>query len=286
VVEGFILDELRSVLELATEEELQQVTQILFCRKFNPLDYVQTPNPIEIQSQDWETWIDSIEKRFRYLAADGMTVLRGKTQQFSYREALIRVCHYLKIPYAKQMATTDIEAEIFLHLIGKAWKRLPVAEQKSLMTRIGRSLARSNPSEPLLVQLKQDSLDLILKGSSAIAVNSLLKPWILKQIAQQFAIHFATYQAAKSALVRGGTAITAEIQSRVVLQAAERGMAMSAARYGAVRTVFSFVGPVLWGWFVADLGWKAIATNYGRIIPVIFALAQIRLTRSECWEPA
>lgn len=286
MVEGFILDELRSVLELATEEELQQVTQILFCRKFNPLDYVQTPNPIEIQSQDWETWIDSIEKRFRYLAADGMTVLRGKTQQFSYREALIRVCHYLKIPYAKQMATTDIEAEIFLHLIGKAWKRLPVAEQKSLMTRIGRSLARSNPSEPLLVQLKQDSLDLILKGSSAIAVNSLLKPWILKQIAQQFAIHFATYQAAKSALVRGGTAITAEIQSRVVLQAAERGMAMSAARYGAVRTVFSFVGPVLWGWFVADLGWKAIATNYGRIIPVIFALAQIRLTRSECWEPA
>jgi uncharacterized protein YaaW (UPF0174 family) len=286
VVEGFILDELRSVLELATEEELQQVTQILFCRKFNPLDYVQTPNPIEIQSQDWETWIDSIEKRFRYLAADGMTVLRGKTQQFSYREALIRVCHYLKIPYAKQMATTDIEAEIFLHLIGKAWKRLPVAEQKSLMTRIGRSLARSNPSEPLLVQLKQDSLDLILKGSSAIAVNSLLKPWILKQIAQQFAIHFATYQAAKSALVRGGTAIAAEIQSRVVLQAAERGMAMSAARYGAVRTVFSFVGPVLWGWFVADLGWKAIATNYGRIIPVIFALAQIRLTRSECWEPA
>lgn len=280
------MDELRSVLELATEEELQQVTQILFCRKFNPLDYVQTPNPIEIQSQDWETWIDSIEKRFRYLAADGMTVLRGKTQQFSYREALIRVCHYLKIPYAKQMATTDIEAEIFLHLIGKAWKRLPVAEQKSLMTRIGRSLARSNPSEPLLVQLKQDSLDLILKGSSAIAVNSLLKPWILKQIAQQFAIHFATYQAAKSALVRGGTAIAAEIQSRVVLQAAERGMAMSAARYGAVRTVFSFVGPVLWGWFVADLGWKAIATNYGRIIPVIFALAQIRLTRSECWEPA
>jgi uncharacterized protein YaaW (UPF0174 family) len=50
--------------------------------------------------------------------------------------------------------------------------------------------------------------------------------------------------------------------------------------------VFAVLGPVMWGWFFADLGWRAIATNYGRIIPTIFALAQIRLTRAECWEPA
>lgn len=280
------MDELRSVLELATEDELQQLTQILFCRKINPLDYLQTPDPIEIQSQDWETWINSIEERFRYLAADGMTVLKGKTQQFSYRRALIRVCHYLKIPYSKRMATTDIEAEIFLNLIGKAWKRLPASQQKSLMVEIQRSLAESNAPEPLLVQLKQDSFNIILKGSGAVAVNSLLQPWLLKQIAQQFALHFATYQAATSALVRGGTVAAAEIQGQIALQAARRGMAVNAARYGAVRTVFAFVGPVLWGWFIADLGWRAIATNYGRIIPVIFALAQIRLTRTECWEPA
>lgn len=183
------------------------------------------------------------------------------------------------------MATTDIEAEIFLNLIGKAWKRLPASQQKSLMVEIQRSLAESDAPEPLLVQLKQDSFNLILKGSSAVAVNSVLQPWILKQIAQQFALHFATYQAATSALVRGGLA-AAEVQGQIALQAARRGMAVNAARYGAVRTVFAFVGPVLWGWFIADLGWKAIATNYGRIIPVIFALAQIRLTRTECWEPA
>jgi hypothetical protein len=83
VVEGKSLDELRSALELATEDELKQLTQILFCRKFNPLDYWKTPQPIEIQSQDWQTWLDSLEKRFRYLAADGLTVLRGKTRQSS-----------------------------------------------------------------------------------------------------------------------------------------------------------------------------------------------------------
>jgi uncharacterized protein YaaW (UPF0174 family) len=286
VVEGKSLDELRSALELATEDELKQLTQILFCRKFNPLDYWKTPQPIEIQSQDWQTWLDSLEKRFRYLAADGLTVLRGKTRQFSYRQTLIQVCHYLKVPYANQMATTDIEAEIFLHLVNKAWKKLPKNEQKSLSIRIQQALARSPWPEPLPIQLQHNPVDVLLKGGSAITISSVLKPWILKQIIQEFTLHFARYQVAKTALVEGGTAIALQVESQVALQAARQGMTMTAARYGTVRTIFSLVGPVLWGWFLADLGWRAIATNYGRIIPVIFALAQIRLVRTEYWQLA
>lgn len=280
------MDELRSALELATEEELQHLTQILFSRRFNPLDYLQAPDPIQVQSKDWESWLDAIERRFRYLAADGMTVLRGKTQQVSYREALIRVCHYLKIPYSNQMSTTDIEAEIFLHLIGKAWKRLPEKQKKSLTTKIQQSLAQSALPEPLPVQLQHNPINLVLKGSSAFAVSSILKPLILKQIAYQFTLHVATYQATTTALVRAGTIAAATVENQITLQAAKQGMAMTAARYGAVRTMFAVVGPVLWGWFIADVGWRAITTNYGRIIPVIFALAQIRLTREECWELA
>ncbi len=56
-------------------------------------------------------------------------------------------------------------------------------------------------------------------------------------------------------------------------------MVSAAATQGAVRGVFAFLGPAMWGWFFADLGWRAISTNYGRIIPTILALAQIRLTR-------
>ena len=37
----------------------------------------------------------------------------------------------------------------------------------------------------------------------------------------------------------------------------------------------------MWGYFVADLGWKAIATNHGRVIPIVFTLAQIR---PDSWE--
>jgi uncharacterized protein YaaW (UPF0174 family) len=276
------LDELRSALELATEDELQQLTQILFCRRFNPLDYLQTPDPIQVQSKSWDQWLDSIEQRFRYLAADGLTVLKGETESVSYRQTLIQVCNYLKIPYSNKMPTTDIEAEIFLNLVNKAWQKLPASEQQSLSVKIQRSLSTAKLPEPLPVQLQYNPVNVFLKGSGAIAVNSILKPLITKHIAQQLALHFATYQAAKTALIDGGAAAA----NQIALAAAKKGMALTAARYGAVRTVLSLAGPALWGWFLADIGWKSIATNYSRVIPVIFALAQIRLTRAECWEMA
>jgi uncharacterized protein YaaW (UPF0174 family) len=275
------LDELRTALELATEEELQQITNILFCRRFNPLDYLRAPDAIAVQSQDWESWLDSVEDRFRYLAADGVTVLKGQTEKVSYRQILVRVCHFLKVPYSQKMPTTEIEAEIYLHLVNKAWKRLPPSEQKSLSIQIQKALADSHTPQPLPVHLQHNPLDIVLKGSSVIAINSILKPILLKHIAGQFALHFARYQGAKTALVQGGT-----IVNQIALQTAKQGMTRAAARYGAVRTVLSLVGPALWGWFIADLGWKAIATDYGRIIPTIFALAQIRLTREDCWQPA
>jgi uncharacterized protein YaaW (UPF0174 family) len=275
------LDELRTALELATEEELQQITNILFCRRFNPLDYLRAPDAIAVQSQDWESWLDSVEDRFRYLAADGVTVLKGQTEKVSYRQILVRVCHFLKVPYSQKMPTTEIEAEIYLHLVNKAWKRLPPSEQKSLSTQIQKALADSHTPQPLPVHLQHNPLDIVLKGSSVIAINSILKPILLKHIAGQFALHFVRYQGAKTAVVQGGA-----IVNQIALQTAKQGMTRAAARYGAVRTVLSLVGPALWGWFIADLGWKAIATDYGRIIPTIFAIAQIRLTRDDCWQPA
>jgi uncharacterized protein YaaW (UPF0174 family) len=86
--------------------------------------------------------------------------------------------------------------------------------------------------------------------------------------------------------LQGGAAIATQIQGRTLLHTTYRSMSLSAARYGAVRSVFAVVGPAMWAWFFADLGWRAIATNYGRVIPVIFTLAQIRLTRAECFGPA
>lgn len=280
------MDELRAALELATQEELQDLTAILFSRKFNPLDYVHTPEPIEVQSQSRKAWLDTLENRFRFLAADGITVLRGRTSQVTYRQALIQVCKYLKIPYSIELTTVDLEAELFLHLLGQVWKKLPDNEKQKLNQQVQRQLSQSQFKQPLPLLLQRDPLGLLVKGGSALAVTSIVQPLVLQQIARQFAIHFAKYQVAKQTVIAGSQAATTQFKGYVALQMARRGMTMNAARYGAVRSVFSFIGPVMWTWFFADLGWRAISTNYGRIIPTIFALAQIRLTRAEYWEPA
>ncbi|MDJ0695615.1 YaaW family protein [Mastigocoleus sp. MO_188.B34] len=280
------MDELRTALEIATEEELQDLTAILFSRKFNPLDYVNTPEPIEIQSQDRQAWLDSLEERFRFLAADGITVLRGKTKRVTYREAIIQVCKHLKIPYSTELTTIDLEAEVFLHLLGKVWRKLPKSEQHQMTLRIQRHLAQSELKEPLPLTLQRDPLGLIFKAGSAFALTSVVQPFLLKHIARQFAAHFASYHVARQAAIKGSAAAVSQFNNYVTLHMARRGMALSAARYGAIRSTLTFLGPVMWTWFLADLGWRAIATNYGRIIPTIFALAQIRLTRTECWELA
>ncbi|MEP0917765.1 hypothetical protein NC981_13110 [Leptolyngbya sp. DQ-M1] len=280
------MDEFRAALELATDDELRELTEILFRPKFNPLDYVNAPDPIELQSRDREDWLNAIDDRFRFLAADGITVLRRQTGQVTYRQVLIQVCCYLKLPYEAKMSTTDLEAEVFLSLLNRAWKQLPSREQTALTHRIEKSLADTSFVEELPISLQKNPLSLVMKGGSALAVNTVVQPLLLEHIARQFALHFARYQVAQQAIAQGSIAAATQIQTQVSMQLARRGMTVATARYGATRAAFAFVGSVLWAWFLADLGWRAISTNYGRVIPTIFALAQIRLTRSEHFEPA
>jgi uncharacterized protein YaaW (UPF0174 family) len=238
-----------------------------------------------VQSQNRQAWLDTLESRFRFLAADGITVLRKRTEQVTYRQALVQVCRHLKISYCEELSTVDLEAEVFLHLLGKVWRKLPRQQRQKISSRIQSQLLTSDLPNSVLQLLPTDSLGLIFKAGSVVAVTSVIQPYLLKQIACQFATHLATYQVAKRATLVGTDMASQQIKNYVTAQMARRGMTLSAARYGAVRTVFSIVGPVMWAWFLADLGWRTISTNYGRIIPTIFTLAQIRLTRTECWQP-
>lgn len=276
------MDELRTALELATDDELEVLTDILFRRQLNPLDYMYAPEPIDVCSQDRELWLDLLEERFRFVAADGVTVLRGKTRQVSYRQVLIQVCRYLKIPYNQSLSTPDLEAEIFLALVGRAWNQLPESERRVLDRRLQQAVSQADLSHQLPMSLHKDPLGLVLKGSGVVAVNSVIRPWLMQMVARQFAFHTATYQMAKEAAVQGGLVIT----NQATLQAASRGVVAAAARYGTTRTVLAVLGPALWAWFFADLGWRTIATNYARVIPVVFTLAQIRLIRTPEYQPA
>lgn len=285
-VEYLVVDELRTALELATEDELQALTELLFRPKLNPLDYLCNPDPLDLQRHDRQTWLDQLEARFRYLAADGVTVIRGGSDRVSYRQALIQICHHLRIPYTDSWATTDLEAEVFLHVMEQAWQKLPQRDRQALQGQVRRAIVGSAEFQSLPLPLQRNPLGLLVKGSSAIAVSAVLRPWLLQQIARQFAFQMARQQVAKQTLARGGLTIAGQVQGRVAVAMASRGMAVNAARYTATRSFLAVLGPAMWTWFFADLGWRAIATNHSRIIPAVFTLAQIRLTRGEPYELA
>ncbi len=218
------MDELRTALELATDEELSGLTDLLFCPKFNPLDYLQQPDVLALQAGDRSRWLDELEQRFRFLAADGLTVLQRKTDRLSYRMILIQVCRHLKSPYSSALSTMDLEAEIFLVLVQRSGLELPSDASGAVGT--------------------------ALKGGGAIAASAIVTP-LVRRLAGQ-------------TLAKQGLAA-----------AARQGL----LRYGVVRSAAAMLGPAMWTWFLADVGWRSISTNYGRIIPMVFALAQIRLTR-------
>ncbi|MEM8505999.1 MAG: hypothetical protein AAF716_22980 [Cyanobacteria bacterium P01_D01_bin.1] len=274
------MDELRSGLELATDDELHAMAQLLFQPKFNPLDYLYTPQPVDVSRRDRLEQIALLERRFRYLAADGLTVLQNRAQQISYRQALLQVCRYLKMRQYENLPTAELESEVFLVLLEKTWQQLPYKEQQKVTQSLRSAIVDTREFEHLPDTLQKNPLSLLAKGSSALAVSALVRPWLLRQIAHQFALHMARYQIAKQTLVKGGLTVAAQVQSKAAAQIAARGMLTTSARYGVTRGLLSFLGPALWTWFLADVGWRAVATNYSRVIPVVFAIAQIRLTRA------
>lgn len=274
------MQELRTALSLATEEELQEITAVLFQPKFNPWDYWRTPRPLEVAAQDPITWRRSIEQRFRFLAADGLTVLKGGCQQLSYHQVLVQICQHQKLPYQQAWSSLELEAEIFLRLAERIWRQLPTERGQALCDRLQQALAQSTHADRWPELLQRDSFRLWLEGSSAIAINSLLRPWLLQQLSRQLAFELARYQLARTTCQQLG-ALGFQWSGQVALQGARRAVLGHTIRYGAIRSTLSVLGPVLWGWFLADLGWRSIATNYGRVIPVVFTLAQIRLIRSE-----
>lgn len=255
------------------------MTELMFQPRFNPLDYFCTPQPVDVSSYERTHQINLLEQRFRYLAADGLTVLQKQTHTVSYHHALLQVCRYLKIRRYRALSVSELESEIFLVLLERTWQQLPHREQQSVDRQLHSAIAHTREFDQLPELLQQRPTALLAKGGSALALSAVIRPWLLRQIAKQFALHMARYQMAKQTLVKGGLTAAAQIQSKAAARMATQGMASASVRYGATRGLLSCLGPALWTWFFADLGWRAIATNYARVIPVIFTLAQIRLTR-------
>jgi len=257
------VDELRTALELATDDELHTLTELLFRPRFNPLDYLQVSPWHGQRPMGRQVWLDQLEARVRFLAADGLTVISRRSHRISYRQILVRVCRFLELSCPPTWTTADIEAEVFLHLLEHTWQRLSPQQQQQVQQDLREVLAHEPPFQSLPLGFQTNPVGLLLKGSGAVAVSALVRPLLLRHLAAQLARH-AAYAAA---LGQGGRLAT-------------RGIVAAGVRYGATRGLLAVVGPVLWTWLLADVGWRMVSTNYGRVIPVVFALAQIRLTRA------
>ncbi|MEO1446606.1 MAG: hypothetical protein AAFV46_10280, partial [Cyanobacteria bacterium J06635_11] len=158
------MDELRSGLELATEDELHAITQLLFEPKFNPLDYLYTPQPVDVSKHSRTQQITLLERRFRYLAADGFSVLQQRTQHISYRQALLQVCRHLKVRRYEGLLTPELEAEVFLVMLEKTWQQLPTREQLQIEQQLHQEIAHTQEFRQLPRLLQEKPLSLFAKG--------------------------------------------------------------------------------------------------------------------------
>jgi uncharacterized protein YaaW (UPF0174 family) len=277
--------EFQDALALASDGELRELIDILFRRQFNPIDYVATPDPGMVHHYDRCQLAQSLEQRFRFLAADGLTVLRGQCDRLEYRHVLLQVCRYLKLTVSESFTTLELEAEIYLALLRKTVERLPRRLYRQLTGQVQASLAQSSYYLSLPPTLKQDPLRLCMTGGGAFALSTVVRPWLLRTVARTVTLQVARYEAMRQ-LARQGGGVLFRLQNKLALQVAGQRAALSVASYGTIRGVCTVLGPALWVWFLSDLGWRAIATNYARIIPAIFTLAQIRLAHAEQLEAA
>lgn len=275
------MDEFRTGLEMTTTEELKGLTSLLFHRRFNPLDYVMGIDDQQLPFDDRHAWLEQVDQRFRFLAADGVTVLRRTSQTLPYRKILIAVCQYFKLALPPSLSTLALEEEVFLHLLDLGYQKLPPEEQAKLEHYFRQAMMTHTLGDTFCTANTQHSLRIILKGSSAVVLSSVIRPLILRYMASKVAVQLARYQMTKQVLAGSSTALLDRVKHQAALKMAQRGVALNLARYSTIRSVLSVLGPAMWTWFLADLGWRAIATNYGRIIPVIFSIAQIRLLRAD-----
>ncbi|XP_021651006.2 uncharacterized protein LOC110643077 isoform X4 [Hevea brasiliensis] len=254
--QGAFDPDLRPVLELATDSELYELERILFGPSyFSPLLKSITGRRVDIDYAiieedlaEREAFIEALESRFLFLAADARSTIRGWRP--SYRNVLLAVRKKLNIPCSRKLSTEDLEAEIFLHLVQDY-----SSEESDTFLCLWESSTVTNDQGSLELGPRQ------WKGP-ALAARKL---------------GLAELQ---SMILKGGQLAAVNLESRAALLAAKQGFAGAASRYLGFRSMMSLLGPLMWGTFLADVVIQMLGTDYARILRAIYAFAEIRVTRT------
>lgn len=278
------------MLELATDAELYELEQILFGTSyFSPLlksiakkediDYYM----IGGDPEERDEYISMLEKRFLYLAADARSVLRGWRP--SYRNVLLGVRKKLNIPCSSKLATEDLEAEIFLHML-RDYSRQASGSLNGSQENLKNSDDNGTLERGLnqwkvqtAIALRDGAADLrsmILKGGGMFTMGKLYE-LLAKGLSGKMFEETAKYQLKNELIKEGAQLAAVNLESRAAFHAAKQSVAGAASRYLGIRSMMTLLGPMLWGTFLADVVIQMLGTDYARILRAIYALAQIRI---------
>lgn len=285
--------ELRVVLELATDSELYELERILFGPSyFSPLlksvttkadtDYVMIGEDYE----EREYFLELLESRFLFLAADARSTLRGWRP--SYRNTLLGVRRKLGVHCSSKLSTEDLEVEIFLHLLqqysGGETGDIPYSwEDSSTSSSCGRleyGLDQSRVQAFAALKIGAAEIkSMALKASGMFTLGKVYQ-MLARRLSGKVLLEAANYQIKHEIIKEGGKLAAMSLEPRAALFAARQGLAGAASRFLGFRSLTMLLGPVLWGTFLADVVIQMLGTDYARILRAIYAFAQIRITRT------
>lgn len=289
--EGMSDPDLRLVLELASDEELMEFEEILYGTSyFSPLlkSIAKRPNADSVVALDdmeeRDIFISKLESRFFYLAADARSIIRGWRP--SYRNVLLGVRRKLGVQCSSKLCTVDLEAEIFLHLLDeysshqKGPLSFPWDKQKSPKENSSLEVNKWKVLTDVAWRIGAKGLEsTFLKGGSALTVKTIYES-LAKGLSRKLLMEAANYEIKKELVKQGGRLAAINLESRAGLFAARQGLARAASRYVGLRSVMTFLGPIMWGTLLADIVIQMLGTDNARIVQAIYAFAQIRLTRT------
>ncbi|KAJ1289890.1 hypothetical protein BS78_02G199700 [Paspalum vaginatum] len=254
--EGMSDPELRLVLELATDEELMEFEEILYGTSyFSPLlkSIARRPNSdnavVLDDIEERDLFISKLESRFLYLAADARSIIRGWRP--SYRDVLLGVRKKLGVQCSSKLSTTDLEAEIFLHLVNEysSHQKSPVSfpwdKQKSPEEISSLGVNKWKVLTDAAWRIGAKGLEsTFLKGGSALTVKTIYES-LASRLSGKMLMEAANYEIKKEIVKQGGRLAAVNLESRAGLLAAKQGLTRAASRYVGLRSVMTFLGPIL-----------------------------------------
>lgn len=292
--------ELLTLLAMATDDELEHIVRTLHDGSpFSPLvkslvmHGSKRRHAYELGHASRKEVERYIEARFRFLAADASCILQDAVRYPSYRQALLYLRKRLQVDCRSSLDTPDLEMELFLHLLGRGNDSTSLTSlddqgdddiegrcRESVAATGAASLPRRTSRGSLRGVSGVQTAEILPTLAKTLATMALTKSQVgLIQNMGRVVMQRAAYHRALAFVYSGSV----EVGKRAMVERAKQRLMGAVLEYTMVRSLFSFVAPLLWASTAWDLLSMSLGTDYARLARAVALLAQIRLLRTNGW---